>query len=398
MKDYGPWRLPHHYDLSDMYDLLYRYARYGSVFLRLEMFLPAMVFFWRALDAVGVVHGPNCTLPDDPDYFVDAAMTILRANLCMLVGLPRKLISPEEFNALDDLGQKLIMSHGQKTWPDFDLAGRDIARRINRAYDVLEAPDVGGPPKSEPRSHNVTSLTEMVVNLSRGENGEQKLALGFRERGLETQLNPYDELEDSDLNAIEDFVAFSRGVPAGQIGVDPVKVERILTSIFKIASRWKAILLLDEADVFLAQRSNDPHLNALVSVFLRELEQYDGILFLTTNRVQSFDEAMISRIHLALQYNPLGPDAREAVWKYFLGQANTKHGSPDCPQDAVDKLAEKELNGREIRNAVFVARSLAQYEETVVCETHLNESISAREQFQRDFQGAGVVENLNSYF
>ncbi|KAH7131172.1 P-loop containing nucleoside triphosphate hydrolase protein [Dactylonectria macrodidyma] len=72
-------------------------------------------------------------------------------------------------------------------------------------------------------------------------------------------------------------------VPAGQIGVDPVKVERIiLTSIFKIASRWKAILLLDEADVFLAQRSNDPHLNALVSVFLRELEQYDGILFLTT--------------------------------------------------------------------------------------------------------------------
>ncbi|KAH7000859.1 P-loop containing nucleoside triphosphate hydrolase protein [Ilyonectria destructans] len=187
-------------------------------------------------------------------------------------------------------------------------------------------------------------------------------------------------------------------VPAGQIGVDPVKVERILTSIFKIASRWKAILLLDEADVFLAQRSNDPHLNALVSVFLRELEQYDGILFLTTNRVQSFDEAMISRIHLALQYHPLGRDAREAVWKYFLGQANTKQGCPDCPQDAVDELAEKELNGREIRNAVFVARSMAQYEETVVCATHLNESISAREQFQRDFQGAGVVENRNSYF
>ncbi|KAH6881134.1 P-loop containing nucleoside triphosphate hydrolase protein [Thelonectria olida] len=187
-------------------------------------------------------------------------------------------------------------------------------------------------------------------------------------------------------------------VPAGQIGVDPVKVERILTSIFKIASRWKAILLLDEADVFLAQRSNDPHLNALVSVFLRELEQYDGILFLTTNRVQSFDEAVISRIHLALQYNPLGRDAREAVWKFFLGQANTRHGSPDCPQDAVDKLAEKELNGREIRNAVFVARSMAQYEGTVVCATHLKESISAREQFQRDFQGAGAVDNLNSYF
>ncbi|KAJ2892621.1 hypothetical protein MKZ38_009544 [Zalerion maritima] len=148
-------------------------------------------------------------------------------------------------------------------------------------------------------------------------------------------------------------------VPAGQIGVNPVKVERILTSIFKITSRWKAILLLNEADVFLAQRSNDPYFNALVSVFLRELEQYDGILFLATNRVQLFDKAIISRIHLALQYNPLGRDAREAVWKYFLGQSNIKQGSLDCPQDAVDELAEKELNGREIRNAVFVVRLMA---------------------------------------
>ena len=48
--------------------------------------------------------------------------------------------------------------------------------------------------------------------------------------------------------------------------------------------------------MFLAQRSNDPHLNARVSVFLRELERYDGILFLTTNRVQAFDEATISRM------------------------------------------------------------------------------------------------------
>lgn len=130
--------------------------------------------------------------------------------------------------------------------------------------------------------------------------------------------------------------------------MDPVGVERVLTTIFKIASRWKAILLLDEADVFLAQRSDSPHANALVSVFLRELEQYDGILFLTTNRVQSFDEAMISRIHLALHYEPLGKDARKAVWQYFLEQAITKSGKPDC-QKLIDSLADVDLNGREVR-------------------------------------------------
>jgi hypothetical protein len=78
--------------------------------------------------------------------------------------------------------------------------------------------------------------------------------------------------------------------PADQSGCSrtdrsgPGEGGKILTSIFKIASRWKAILLLDEADVFLTQRGDNPQLNALVSVFLRELEQYDGILFLTTNR------------------------------------------------------------------------------------------------------------------
>jgi len=133
--------------------------------------------------------------------------------------------------------------------------------------------------------------------------------------------------------------------------VDPVKVENILTSIFKIASRWKAILLLDEADVFLAQRADSPLVNALVSVFLRELEQYDGILFLTTNRVQSFDEAMVSRIHLALKYEPLRRDAREAVWRYFLEQAETKNGRPALRRSVIDGLAEKHLNGREVRGS-----------------------------------------------
>ncbi|RTE68614.1 hypothetical protein BHE90_017007 [Fusarium euwallaceae] len=186
-------------------------------------------------------------------------------------------------------------------------------------------------------------------------------------------------------------------VAAGQIGVDPVRVESFLTTTFKIASRWKAILLIDEADVFLAQRSDNPQINALVSVFLRELEQFDGVLFLTTNRVQSFDEAMISRIHLALKYQPLDEEARKAVWKHFLDQAATSRGSPDAAKLA-DELADTVLNGREIRNTVFAAWSIAEYEGTVVQLSHLEDSIHAREQFQHDFHGAGVVENLHSYF
>jgi len=42
--------------------------------------------------------------------------------------------------------------------------------------------------------------------------------------------------------------------------------------------------------------------NSLVSVFLRILEYYDGILILTSNRVEMFDEAFKSRIQVALHY------------------------------------------------------------------------------------------------
>jgi SpoVK/Ycf46/Vps4 family AAA+-type ATPase len=83
-------------------------------------------------------------------------------------------------------------------------------------------------------------------------------------------------------------------------------MESQLSQIFQIASHWGAILLLDEADVFLERRSSqDLVRNGLVSVFLRKLEYCEGIMFLTTNRVSEFDEAILTRVHLMLRYDHL---------------------------------------------------------------------------------------------
>jgi hypothetical protein len=68
-----------------------------------------------------------------------------------------------------------------------------------------------------------------------------------------------------------------------------------VSRIFQIASRWKALLLFDEADVFVTKRS--PHSlqrNRLVAIFLRKLEYFEGIQFLTTNQVNDFDAAVLS--------------------------------------------------------------------------------------------------------
>lgn len=92
-------------------------------------------------------------------------------------------------------------------------------------------------------------------------------------------------------------------ITCGDLGLTPDAVESSLKNVFRLAHLWDCVLLLDEADVFLAQRSKyDMKRNALVSVFLRVLEYYNGLLFLTTNRVGTIDEAFKSRIHLSLYY------------------------------------------------------------------------------------------------
>lgn len=67
-------------------------------------------------------------------------------------------------------------------------------------------------------------------------------------------------------------------VTCGDIGTEPEEVETYLESVLHVGKTWGCVVLLDEADVFLEQRSlEDLRRNALVSVFLRVLEYYDGI-------------------------------------------------------------------------------------------------------------------------
>lgn len=78
-------------------------------------------------------------------------------------------------------------------------------------------------------------------------------------------------------------------VTCGDIGTEPEIVERCLESARHLSKIWSCVVLLDEADLFLEQRTlNDLKRNALVSSFLRVLEYYNGILILTSNRVGIF--------------------------------------------------------------------------------------------------------------
>lgn len=148
---------------------------------------------------------------------------------------------------------------------------------------------------------------------------------------------------------------------AGELGSDAYDLEVNLQKVLEISAKWDAVLLLDEADVFLEQRSStDIHRNKLVSVFLRLLEYYKGVMFLTTNRSNSFDPAFQSRIHLTIDYPSLDSASRRSIWQTFVRPdgVEQKHKSTLSARD-LSELSEMTLNGREIKNIVKTAKLLA---------------------------------------
>ncbi|TPX12726.1 uncharacterized protein E0L32_000903 [Thyridium curvatum] len=152
-------------------------------------------------------------------------------------------------------------------------------------------------------------------------------------------------------------------VGAGELDRDLHRTERKLQRILDIAKLWKAMVLIDEADVFLAKRTlDDVQRNGLVSVFLRVLEYHEGVVFLTTNRIRDFDSAFLSRVHLRIQYPPLNPVSREKIWRTTL--RNVKEAQ-EWPEDKYQYLAETFiLNGREIANLSRTALSISQTDES----------------------------------
>ncbi|KAL9088212.1 MAG: hypothetical protein Q9165_006339 [Trypethelium subeluteriae] len=182
-------------------------------------------------------------------------------------------------------------------------------------------------------------------------------------------------------------------ITCGDIGLKPETVETRLRLHFARADKWGCILLLDEADVFLMQRNwADMQRNALVSVFLRQLEYYPGILFLTTNRPGVLDEAFKSRIHIALKYPKIDLESTKKMWTNIMNRFERENKAATIKiqfdRESLLAFAEShfqscqteglEWNGRQIRNAFQTALALGHYDRTTkLRENHITEEQAA---------------------
>jgi DNA polymerase III delta prime subunit len=286
----------------------------------------------------------------------------------------------------------LGFAFSEKAWLEFSLSGIREIEWNERAYESLVLPKnqkhVVKALVSSHKFHAAETIDDVVQGKGRGLvfvlHGPPGVGKTLTAEGV-----------------AEDLRCPLYAVSMGELGTDSNRLEQMLQQVMDIAHSWGAVLLLDEADVFLEKRQHqDVHRNALVSIFLRLLEYFQGILFLTTNRVETFDEAFQSRIHVALKYEELTSAAQKKVWKEFIEKVRVMQGIEIMPftESDYDYLARRRLNGRQIKNAVRTAQALALHEDAKLSMEHVKRVLEVAESFEQDLKGGtGYLDAMRSY-
>jgi hypothetical protein len=152
-------------------------------------------------------------------------------------------------------------------------------------------------------------------------------------------------------------------VQCSQLGITANKLEEELQIVLNRAMQWKAVLLIDEADVYIRSRGDDINQNAIVGVLLRVLEHYSGVLFMTTNRATVVDDAIMSRMIAHIKYELPDEDESVKLWKVL----STQYGVELSESEIAAAVAYfKQTSGRSIKNMLRLSKVLAAARKTEV--------------------------------
>lgn len=178
-------------------------------------------------------------------------------------------------------------------------------------------------------------------------------------------------------------------VQCSQLGTDEESVEKKLENVLARASRWKAILLIDEADVYVHARGRDLQQNAIVGVFLRVLEHYRGVLFLTSNRLTVIDDAIMSRATAWIQYEYPNAEQLDALWRVLSKQY--KMAIPDAVVAGLVKEF-PHLSGRNIKSLLKLATMFLRAKKATTIDVALFKNVSKFQDLETDEKRAKRAE------
>jgi hypothetical protein len=149
------------------------------------------------------------------------------------------------------------------------------------------------------------------------------------------------------------------------------ETEKNLSQAFDRAEELDVVLLIDEGDALLTQRtavntSNDRYANLETNYLLQRVESFQGLLIVTTNAAGRIDGAFLRRMDVVVEFHAPEPEERYAIWQMHLPAGHAL--DPEFLQEAAVRCA---LTGGQIRNAALHAVLLALQDGGVVTDGHL---------------------------
>lgn len=145
-------------------------------------------------------------------------------------------------------------------------------------------------------------------------------------------------------------------VASSQLGTDAGELEKELKLVLDRASRLGAIMLLDECDVYIRSRGDDLIQNSIVGCFLRILEYFSGVMFMTTNRETTIDDAIRSRCTAQVKYEVPTPDGQKKIWKILSEISGIKLDDKEVSKFVKDH---PKLVGRDVKGLLKLANMVA---------------------------------------
>lgn len=143
------------------------------------------------------------------------------------------------------------------------------------------------------------------------------------------------------------------------------------------ATNWKALLYLDEADLFIAGcNPNDLRRYALVSTFFHHLDDTEAFLLMTASWFEKLDPDIESRLSMTIALPAINFDSQKRIWKTWIRRLGNLTEQEELALHAyLDIWLEKaqegqytKMNGRQIRNCVAAASALALQENSTLTE------------------------------
>ncbi len=138
----------------------------------------------------------------------------------------------------------------------------------------------------------------------------------------------------------------------------PGQAERNIQDAFKQAKSKNLLMIIDECDALIYNRDSvGAIMGAEINCLLSEIERFDGVVVMTTNRNYKLDPALERRIALKLEFPKPTKEIRRKIWRTLIPQK--------CPLAkcvSMEKLSEHEMCGGNIKNVIFAAARKALYE------------------------------------